>query len=476
MHDSLIGQVRMLPLVALVGRPNVGKSTLFNALTRSRDALVHDQPGVTRDRHYGVCRPEGQRPFAVVDTGGIAGEDEGLAGATARQARAAAEEADLVLFIVDGREGASTMDDDILAWLRKTSRPTMLVVNKTDGIDVQAALNDFARYGIGDVVAVSSAHRQGIDTLIDEVEAKLPEEGSSTELDQDPARIRIAFIGRPNVGKSTLVNRLLGEERMIASEVPGTTRDSVAIDMERDDRLYRLIDTAGLRRKSKVDEAVEKFSIIKTLHAIEQCQVAVIMLDATEGVTDQDASVLGYALDAGRALVVAVNKWDGLPDYQRQQTESLLARKLVFVEWAEAVRISAKHGSGLRELFKAIHRAHASATIEIGTSEVTKALEIAYETNPPPVVRGHVAKLRFAHPSGTNPPTFVVHGTRLRTLSDSYKRYLENFFRKRFKLVGTPVRFVFKEGTNPYEGKKNVLTDKQVAKKRRLIRHVKRGK
>ena len=466
----------MLPLVALVGRPNVGKSTLFNALTRSRDAMVHDQPGVTRDRHYGVCRPEGLRPFAVVDTGGIAGEDEGLAGATARQARAAAEEADLVLFIVDGREGASALDDDILKWLRKTARPTLLVVNKTDGIDVQAALNDFARYGFADRVAVSSAHRQGIDRLLEEVLSKLPEEGTQAELDSDPSRIRVAFIGRPNVGKSTLVNRLLGEERMIASEVPGTTRDSVAIDMERDGRLYRLIDTAGLRRKSRVDEAVEKFSIIKTLQAIEQCQVAVVMLDAGEGVTDQDASVLGYALDAGRALVVAVNKWDGQTDYQRQQTEALLVRKLAFVDWAEAVRISAKHGSGMRELFKAVHRAHDSATREFATAEVTKALEIAYETNPPPVVRGHVAKLRYAHPAASNPPTFVVHGTRLRTLADSYKRYLENFFRKRFKLVGTPVRFIFKEGNNPYEGKKNVLTEKQVAKKRRLIRHVKRGK
>ncbi|RNF85369.1 ribosome biogenesis GTPase Der [Montanilutibacter psychrotolerans] len=466
----------MLPLVALVGRPNVGKSTLFNALTRSRDALVHDQPGVTRDRHYGVCRPEGLRPFAIVDTGGIAGEDEGLVGATARQARAAAEEADLVLFIVDGREGASALDDDILKWLRKTARPTMLVVNKTDGIDSQAALNDFARYGFSDVVAVSSAHRQGIDELIEDVLAKLPEEGNTSELDTDPDRVRIAFIGRPNVGKSTLVNRLLGEERMIASEVPGTTRDSVAIDMERDGKRYRLIDTAGLRRKSKVDEAVEKFSIIKTLQAIEQCQVAVVMLDAGEGVTDQDASVLGYALDAGRALVVAVNKWDGQTDYQRQQAEGLLVRKLGFVDWAEAVRISAKHGSGLAELFKAIHRAHSSATREFGTSEVTKAIEIAYETNPPPVVRGHVAKLRYAHPAASNPPTFVVHGNRLRTLSDSYKRYLENFFRKRFKLVGTPVKFIFREGSNPYEGKKNVLSERQVAKKKRLIRHVKRGK
>jgi len=466
----------MLPLVALVGRPNVGKSTLFNALTRSRDALVHDQPGVTRDRHYGVCRPEGQRAFALVDTGGIAGEDEGLAGATARQARAAAEEADLVLFIVDGREGASALDDDILAWLRRTSRPTLLVVNKTDGLDAQAAINEFARYGLGEAIAVSSAHRQGIDTLISTVLAKVPAEGATTELDNDPNRIRVAFIGRPNVGKSTLVNRLLGEERMIASEVPGTTRDSVAIDMERDGRLYRLIDTAGLRRKARVEEVVEKFSIIKTLQAIEQCQVAVVMLDATEGVTDQDATVLGYALDAGRALVVAINKWDGLTAYQRQQADNLVKRKLGFVEWAEALHISAKHGSGLRELFKAVHRAHASATTEIGTSEVTKAMEIAYETNPPPVVRGHVAKLRFAHPGGTNPPTFIVHGTRLRTLSDTYRRYLENFFRKRFKLVGTPVRFVFKEGTNPYEGKKNVLTERQVAKKRRMIRHVKRGK
>ncbi|HRO26456.1 MAG TPA: ribosome biogenesis GTPase Der [Luteimonas sp.] len=464
----------MLPSVALVGRPNVGKSTLFNALTRSRDALVHDEPGVTRDRNYGVCRLDEARPFVVIDTGGIAGEDEGLAGATARQSRAAAEEADLVLFVVDGREGASALDDEILAWLRKAARPVLLVVNKTDGIDARAALAEFARYGFSDSYAISSAHRQGIDELVDTVLARLPEDGDAEVLDEDPERIRIAFVGRPNVGKSTLVNRILGEERMIASDVPGTTRDSIAVDLERDGRKYRLIDTAGLRRKSKVDEAVEKFSIVKTLQAIEHCQVAVIMLDASEGVTDQDASVLGAVLDAGRALVVAINKWDGLSDYQRQQVEALLARKLAFVPWAEAVRISAKHGSGLRELFKAIHRAHASATRQFSTAEVTRALEIAYEASPPPVVRGHVAKLRFAHPGGENPPTFVVHGSRLRTLSDSYRRYLENFFRKRFKLVGTPVRFVFREGDNPYKDKKNVLSERQVAKKKRLIRHVKR--
>lgn len=466
----------MLPLVALVGRPNVGKSTLFNALTRTRDALVHDQPGVTRDRNYGICRLDEDQPFMVVDTGGIAGDEEGLAGATARQARAAAAEADLILFIVDGREGALSLDDEILSWLRKLSRPTLLVINKIDGLDENTIRSDFARYGFSDVLTVSAAHRQGIDDLLEEVQARLPEEGAGEMLDTDPARIRIAFVGRPNVGKSTLVNRLLGEERMIASEVPGTTRDSIAVDLERDGRQYRLVDTAGLRRKSRVDEVVEKFSVVKTLQAIEQCQVAVLLLDATEGVTDQDASVLGAILDAGRALVVVINKWDGLTTYQREQAESLLARKLSFVEWAESVRISALHGSGLRELFKAIHRAHASATMELGTSEVNKALEVAYETNPPPSIRGHVSKLRYVHPGGTNPPTFVVHGTRLKVLPESYKRYLENFFRKRFKLVGTPVRFLFREGSNPYEGKKNELTDRQVAKKRRLIRHVKRGK
>jgi GTP-binding protein len=463
----------MLPLVALVGRPNVGKSTLFNALTRSRDALVHDQPGVTRDRHYGVCRLDEQSPFVVVDTGGIAGEEEGLAGATARQARAAAGEADLVLFIVDGREGASALDDEILAWLRKLSRPTLLVINKIDGVNEDTVLADFARYGFADMLSISASHRQGIDDLLEVVQERLPEEGAGELLDQDPKRMRIAFVGRPNVGKSTLVNRLLGEERMIASEVPGTTRDSIAVDLERDGQLYRLIDTAGLRRRGRVEEAVEKFSAFKTLQANEQCQVAVLLLDATEGVTDQDATVLGAILEAGKALVVAINKWDGLTDYQREQAEDLLSRKLGFVNWAESVRISAKHGSGMRELFRAVHRAHASATHEFSTAEVNKALEIAYETNPPPSIRGHVSKLRYVHPGGANPPTFIVHGTRLKVLPESYKRYLENFFRKRFKLVGTPVRFIFREGANPYEGKKNVLTERQVARKRRLLRHVK---
>jgi len=463
----------MLPLVALVGRPNVGKSTIFNALTRTRDALVHDQPGVTRDRNYGVCRLDEDNPFLIVDTGGIAEDEEGLAGATARQARAAAAEADLILFVVDARDGTSALDDEILSWLRKLSRPTLLLINKIDGTDEDSVRSEFARYGFAEMLTVSAAHRQGLDDLLDEVVQRLPEEGSAEELDNDPGRVRIAFVGRPNVGKSTLVNRILGEERMIASEVPGTTRDSIAVDLERDGREYRLIDTAGLRRKARVDEAVEKFSVVKTLQAIEQCQVAVLMLDAHEGVTDQDASVLGAVLDAGRALVIAINKWDGLTDYQREQAETRLSLKLGFVPWAESVRISAMHGSGLRELFRAVHRAHASANHEFSTSEVNKALEVAYETNPPPSIRGHVSKLRYVHPGGANPPTFIVHGTRLKELPESYKRYLENFFRKRFKLVGTPVQFIFREGANPYEGKKNPLTERQVKAKRRLMKHVK---
>jgi GTP-binding protein len=463
----------VLPLVALVGRPNVGKSTIFNALTRSRDALVHDEPGVTRDRHYGICRRAEDQPFALCDTGGLSGSEEGLAGATARQARAAVEEADLVLFVVDGREGPSALDESILGWLRKSGRRFFLVVNKTDGMDEQAVLADFARFGVERTIAIAAAHQRGIPELLEQVLPELPADGDAEVLADDPGRIRIAFLGRPNVGKSTLVNRLLGEERMIASDVPGTTRDSIAVDLERDGRPYRLIDTAGLRRRGKVEEAVEKFSVFKTLQAIQTCQVAVVMLDAGEGVTEQDATVLGHVLDSGRALVIAVNKWDGQDKYTREQAVSMLERKLSFCEWAERITISAKHGTGMRELFRAIHRAHASATREFSTAETTKALEIAVQSFPPPVVRGHVAKMKFAHPGGANPPTFIVHGNRLKSLTESYRRYLENFFRKRFKLVGTPIKFVFKEGANPYEGKRNVLTERQVKAKRRLLKHVK---
>jgi GTPase len=466
----------MMPMVALVGRPNVGKSTLFNGLTRSRDALVHDEPGVTRDRHYGYCRLIEERPFILCDTGGLSGDEEGLAGATAKQARAAVDEADLILFVVDGREGPSSMDQNILPWLRKCNKPVILVVNKIDGVDEVAALNEFARFGIPLKIATASAHQRGIPALLELVQSQLPKVDPNLveELVEDDGKIRLAFIGRPNVGKSTLVNRLLGEERVIASDVPGTTRDSISVDLEREGKHYRLIDTAGLRRRSKVEEAVEIFSNFKTLQSIETAQVCVVMLDAGEGVTEQDATVLGHVLQAGRALVIAINKWDGQTSYQRDQTIGMLERKLSFCTWAERVTISAKHGTGMLELFKAIHRAHASAVYKFGTSEVNKALEVAIESFPPPVQNGHVAKLRFVHPGGSNPPTFIIHGTRLKKLPESYKRYLENFFRKRFKLVGTPVQFIYKEGVNPYEGKKNPLTDKQVKSRRRLMRHVKR--
>jgi len=463
----------MLPLVALVGRPNVGKSTLFNALTRTRDALVHDEPGVTRDRNYGYCRRIEDRTFVVCDTGGLSSEQEGLAGATAKQSRAAAEEADLILFIVDGREGPTSYDQTLLAWLRKTGKPFYLVVNKTDGLDEAATVNEFARFGVETVIPLAASHQRGVPQLLEEIVKQLPATDEVEDMIGDSERVRVAFIGRPNVGKSTLVNRLLGEERMIASEVPGTTRESIPVDLDRDGRKYCLIDTAGLRRRAKVEEAVEKFSTFKTLQAIDQCEVAVVLLDAGEGVTEQDATALGHVLEAGSALVIAVNKWDGQSTYQRDQTKGLLDRKLSFCTWAEHITISAKHGTGMRELFRAINRAHASATRKFGTSETTQALEVAVESFPPPVQNGHVAKMRYAHPGGSNPPTFIVHGTRLKKLPESYKRYLENFFRKRFKLVGTPLQFIFKEGENPYAGKKNVLTEKQVKSRRRLMKHVK---
>lgn len=465
----------MLPLVALVGRPNVGKSTIFNALTRTRDALVHDQPGVTRDRHYGVCRTLEERPFVVIDTGGLTDDADGIAGLTAQQAMAATVEADVLVFVADARAGLFGPDQAILAQLRRTGKPLVLAVNKIDGLDADVVMAEFSRCGVDQMLSLSAAHRSGIDDLLEAVQAQLPPlAADEAEELGDPNQVRVAVVGRPNVGKSTLINRVLGEDRLVASEVPGTTRDSISVELERDGRQYRLIDTAGIRRKGKVEEAVEKFSVIKSLQAIDACQVAVIMMDASEGITEQDATVLGHVLEAGRALVIAVNKWDDLSKYQREQVQAMLSRKLTFVEWAEIVFISAKHGTGLRELFRAVNRAHASATRSFSTSEVTRAMEAAAVANPPPTVRGHQPKLRFAHPAGGNPPTFVVHGGRIKNLPTSYTRYLENFFRKRFKLVGTPIKFEFREGENPYADRKNVLTERQVTQRRRLMRHVKR--
>jgi GTP-binding protein len=462
----------MLPAVALVGRPNVGKSTLFNAITNTRDALVADEPGVTRDRHFGVCR-SAARPFVVVDTGGLTDDRELLAELTVRQSLAAVDESAVAVFVVDAKDGMTAADETILAQLRRYGRPIILAINKTDGRDVQASVNEFAALGLARIVPMAASHRRGLTELFDAIDDLLPDEVDAEEL-PDASGVRVAIIGRPNVGKSTLVNRLFGDERVIASEVPGTTRDAIEVPLHRDGRDYVLIDTAGVRRKGKVEDAVEKFSVIKTLQALERAHIAVLMIDAAEGVTEQDASVLGYALDAGRALVVAVNKWDGLGEYQRDRCESELERRLDFVPWAERIFISAKHGSRLRELMAAVDRAFASSIVDLGASEVTKAIEIAVESFQPPMVSGKVAKIRYAHMGGRNPPRIVLHGSRLDALPASYIRYLENFMRRRYKLVGTPVVVETRAGANPFAGKKNELTEKQVQRRRRMMRHVKR--
>lgn len=462
-----------LPVVALVGRPNVGKSTLFNALTRTRDAIVHDRPGVTRDRHHGVCRTF-SRHFLLVDTGGLSEFENELPRLAARQAEAAIAEADLVVFVVDAREGLAAYDREIAVVLRRSGKRILLAVNKTDGLDETIAGAEFAELGLPDPLLLSAAHNRGIavlgEAIVDGLPAMRPDEGGA----DDPDRIRIAVVGRPNVGKSTLVNRLLGEERVVASAEPGTTRDAIALPFERDGRRYLLVDTAGIRRKGRVEDAVEKFSVIKTLQALETAQLALVLVDASEGITDQDATVLGYALDAGRALVVVVNKWDGLDGDQRESVQYNLSRKLQFVDWAETVFISARHGSGLRELMAAIGRAWTSANREFATHELTETLALAFQAHQPPLVQGRTAKLRYAHQGGRLPPRLVLHGNRLSTLPESYKRYIENFVRQHYRLVGTPVRLDFREGDNPYAGRKNVLSERQKRSRQRLMRHVRR--
>lgn len=467
----------MLPVVALVGRPNVGKSTLFNVLTRTRDALVADMPGVTRDRHYGICRLAAM-PFMLVDTGGLVEDPEGLDSHTVQQAELAIAEADVVLFTVDAREGLLPGDRAILESLRRGARTTLLVINKTDGLDEHAVLAEFAALGMANAIPVAAAHGRGTTALLAALEPLLaglgPAEGEPAP--GEDAGIRVAIVGRPNAGKSTLVNRLLGEQRVITSEVAGTTRDSIRVPLEREGRRYTLIDTAGIRRRARVDTALEKFSVIKALQAMEAAEVTVLVLDAREGVADQDAVLLGHVLESGRALVIAVNKWDDLDRYQREQCVASLSRKLDFVPWARQVFISALHGSGLGELMKAVNRAHASANHEFGSSELTRALETAVQAYQPPLVRGHAPRLKFAHPGGTNPPTIIIHGSRTKHLADNYRRYLENFFRKRYRLEGTPVRIGFRDGDNPFSGRRNVLTEGQQRRRSRIIRNARRRK
>jgi GTP-binding protein len=457
----------VLPIVAIVGRPNVGKSTLFNALTQTRDALVADVPGVTRDRQYGISRV-GKSPCLLVDTGGLVSQAEGIEYLTARQVHQAIDEAQLVLFVLSARDGLTAEDEEIAALLRRASKQVLLVANKVDGLDESTALVEFARLGMEDPLAVTASHRRGLEELMHAVDGRLPESESAEAAEAETDRCRLAIIGRPNVGKSTLVNRLLGEERVLAFDQPGTTRDTISILLERDGRKYELIDTAGVRRRSKIAEVVERFSTIKALQAIERAHVVVLMLDAREGLTDQDTTLLGHILTQGRALVIALNKWDGLEDAHRKSVRSELDRKLAYVEWAQRVTISALHGSGLQELLRAVQRAWRSATAEFSTPELTRVLIAAFEAHQPPMVQGRTAKLRYAHAGGKLPPRIIIHGSRTDTIPDAYRRYLANRFIQHFKLKGTPLFIDFRTSKNPFKDRKNKLSARQLEKRRRL--------
>jgi GTPase len=461
----------MLSVVALVGRPNVGKSTLYNSLTKTRDAIVSNLPGVTRDRLFGVCR-RAERPFLVVDTAGLTENEDVLAKGMSAQSWQAIGESDLVCLVVDARDGLHPDDTEIAQRIRATGKQLLLIVNKIDGIAEFTAEAEFSRLGIAPTLMVSAAHNQGINELVEQLLERLP--AAPEEEPADEGAIRIAIIGRPNVGKSTLVNRLLGEDRVLAMDLPGTTRDAVRVPLERDGKRYLLIDTAGIRRRARVQDGVEKFSVIKALQAAEEAHVVVLMLDAQQGFADQDAHLLGEIVAVGRGLVLAINKWDGLTVRERTQVTSRLDWGLGFIDYAKRVPIAALHGSGLGELMKAVNQAHRSATREFTAAELTKAIQEAFEKHQPPMVRGRVAKMRYSHQGGRNPPRVIIHGTRLATLPETYKRYLENSLRQRFRLVGTPLSLEFREGQNPFAGKTNVLTERQVKKRQRLIKHVKR--
>ena len=466
----------MLPVVAIVGRPNVGKSTLFNALTRTRDALVADIPGVTRDRQYGISEV-GDRACVLIDTGGLVGGAEGIDYLTAQQVHQAIEESQLVLFVVSAREGLTTEDEEIGQLLRQHDRPVLLIGNKIDGTNPDISLVEFSALGMGEALPVAASHRQGMTNLMEQAASILPPvDEDEVDAGEDSDRIRLAIVGRPNVGKSTLVNRLLGEERVMAFDLPGTTRDSISVFTEYQGVKYELIDTAGVRRRSRVTEVIEKFSVIKALQAIDRAHVVVLMLDATEGITDQDTTLLGHILQQGRALVIVMNKWDGMEEYDRKQVLSEMDRRLQYVPWARKIRLSALYGSGLKELIKAVREAWRSATIDMSTPELTRVLQKAFEAHQPAMSQGRTSRLRFAHAGGNLPPRIIIHGNRTDAIQPSYKRYLENVFIRHFKLRGTPLQIDFRSGDNPYKDKKNKLTDRQVAKRKRLKKFTRRKK
>jgi GTPase len=440
----------MKPTLVLVGRPNVGKSTLFNRLTRSRDALVADLPGLTRDRHYGHGRL-GSKPYLVVDTGGFEPlAKDGIVHQMARQAEQAIAEADAVIFVVDGRSGVTPLDKEIADKLRRAARPVVVAVNKAEGMKSGMVEADFHELGLGEPNAISAAHGEGVRGLVDLALASFPEpeedEGKSDA-------VRVAIVGRPNVGKSTLINTLLGEERVIAFDAPGTTRDSIEIDFERGGRKYVLVDTAGMRKRGKVFESIEKFSVVKTLKAIEDANVVILMVDAQADVSDQDAHIADFIVQSGRALVVAVNKWDGLDSYVREQTRAILQRKLNFLDFAKFHFISAKQNVGLEALFRSVNAAYAAAMTKMSTPRLARVLADAVARQPPPRHGMFRPKPRYAHQGGSNPPIIVVHGNAVDQIGDSYRRYLESTFREAFKLQGTPLRIQFVTSKNPFADK-----------------------
>jgi len=463
----------MLPVIALVGRPNVGKSTLFNYLTRTREALVADFPGLTRDRQYGRVK-HGARPCLVVDTGGIADDAEGIESVSRRQVQIALEEADIIFFMVDAREGLSASDKVIADTLRKLAKPVILVTNKVDGIDGNMASSDFHALALGEPVQIAASHGRGVPELLERVHELLP--ADEDIIDDSKHGIGIAVVGRPNVGKSTLVNRLLGEERVIVFDQPGTTRDSIYIPFERNGKQFTLVDTAGMRRRSKISETIEKFSVIKSMQAIEKSHVVIYLIDASEGITDQDAHLLGLVLEAGRALIIGLNKWDGLSLEQKETIKRQLDVKLSFLEFAEKHPISALHGSGVGKLFDVVHKLYESAMIDMSTPVLTRILKEATETHQPPLVNNRRIKLKYAHQGGRNPPVVIIHGVQTDALPISYKRFLTNFYREKLKLSGTPIRLEFKSPINPFEGQKAKQTDWQVKRTQRLLKNAKNKK
>jgi GTP-binding protein len=524
----------MSKVIALVGRPNVGKSTLFNRLTKTRDALVADFPGLTRDRKYGRAIYN-DHEYILIDTGGIDGSETGIETHMAEQSLLAMDEADLVLFLVDARSGLSAGDYMIADYVRKHHKKTVVVANKVDGLDPDTAISELYALGLGEIYPIAAAHGRGVGILLDEVVAPVLEEEITKELEIGPfdneekvrwekgfefldnvpmdktgggfnwhewklrhkqsednteeskeeqeaavpfadLPIKFAIVGRPNVGKSTLTNRMLGEDRVIVYDMPGTTRDSIYIPLKRDDQDYIVIDTAGVRKRKKVNDMVEKFSVVKTLQAIEDSNVTILVIDANAGVTDQDMSLLSFIIQSGRSLVIAINKWDGLDKEIKDKIKQDLELRLGFVDFAEIHFISALHGTGVGHLFESIQNAYKSATTRVSTSKLNRILEMATQELQPPLSQGRRIKLKYAHAGGYNPPRIIIHGNKTRDLTDTYKRYLTNYFRKSLQIIGTPISLEFHESENPYAGKKNKLTVSQIRKRRRLMSFVKKAK